>query len=173
MIKRILIAHLALFLSSCLAAPAEMRRATPEEQRWVDDVREAWFVAGRGRPRCSSLDRVDVVPLPQREVAGACLRPNTGVRACVFEVNQTVFSSVSTLVYVTNDVDARTHRALVIHEYLHVMRGCWWADSGRDVTVLRHGSTDECRIAYPSDHLHCDLELWVAIEDDAIARSNP
>lgn len=155
---------IALLTTGCLSTRPETRTTIPDEQNLVYAARVAW---AQHRPalRCAVLDRVDVVPLEPADVTAECARPEgASIAACVYSVNRTVASPLSTLIYIDRTVSTDRYERLIIHEALHQLRGCWWAESNRDVEVLRHGATEECTITYPGDLGHCDSELWNVIE---------
>lgn len=139
----------------------------------VAAARSAW-AAQRHRTECEALERVHVFIAPQPEVADWCARPaNRTLNSCV-NTARGLFESPRTNIYVREDVDDRTHAALVIHEVLHVQRGCWVLEALHSPGYLDRyhaGRVDQsCHPRTMTDWAHCDVELWGAIERDAIRR---
>ena len=143
-------AALAVGLAMCANVPASLRPASAGELAARDAMIEAWAAAGRAPVDCTKLSRLDVAEMPQSDVAAWCARPEgSPIQACTFGINLTVFSPVSTAIYVIEGVDARTHASLIAHEVGHQLSSC----AGRGL-----------------DHEHSDTELWTTIERDAVRR---
>ena len=158
---------LSLLLAGCLSLPVSTIPQSPSDREAVDAAIAA-FVEARGPITVDALDRVDVVSLPLdgdgQTVRGRCA---SQASSCVYVVQRYVSAPASTLIYVRDDADARTRAVLIVHETLHVLRAWWGVES---LARYKHGERDDCEIAYPTDHAHCDTDLWVDVERAAIAR---
>ena len=158
---------LSLLLVGCLSLPASTHPQTPSDRAAVDAAIAA-FVEARGAVDGVPLERVDIVSLPLagegQTVRGRCA---SAASSCVYVVQRYVGAPASTLIYVRDDADARMRAALIVHETLHVLRAWWGAES---LENYKRGQSAECEIAYPTDHSHCDVDLWTTVERDAVAR---
>lgn len=161
------LAFAAVLLAGCAYTVPGTRAAAEDERAYVAAARDAYTEA-RGAVECDQLRRVEVARIGGEAFRGRCFNPDAF--ACVHTVQRWIGAPWSVRVYVRDDTTATQHRALVVHEALHVLRGCSWVEAGRDVDVLRRGSSDECRISQPMDHGHCDRDLWIDVERDALQR---
>lgn len=141
-----------LLASGCVSLP----RPTQREHDTIALAREA-FEAHRGPVTCPALDAARV-----RNTGNPSYFCGEGAQACTIGPVITVLES------------APLHDALVIHEALHIIRGCWVGvqDGPHFLERYRTGRTG-CDHKSPRDHGHCDDEVWLgagSIEFDATSR---
>lgn len=168
----------ALAVAGCASLPPH-RPMTAPETRATAAALEAWLAAGRpaGDYDAIAPDRVIVSELPREELLGRCGACYPGpecreVRACMWMPNVHAFDPPRAHVLVLAGVDGETHIALVVHEYLHALRGAVVLDLlERGAELPAWAVQGEAGAAGDlPDRPHRDAELWGAIEADALRR---
>lgn len=162
-------------LFGCAHLPAQLRPVDMTERGYVRAALDAWE-AQREPAECPALERVHVYSAPQPVVADWCHRPGSNIHGCV-NTARGLFESPRTNIYLRDDVDEYVYTALFMHEVLHVQRGCWVLETFHSERYLERyfaGRTDEdCNPLNMVDAGHCDSQLWLWIEQDAIRRASP
>lgn len=165
-------------VAGCANLPPH-RPLTEPEVRAVASALEAWRAAGRMAGEYPLLDpaRVIVSEMSPDELSQRCGACYPGpecreVLACMWTPNVHAFDRPRLHVYVTDEADGETRIALVIHEYLHGLRGAVILDlleSGADLPPWAVQGEGGAAGDLP-DRPHLDTELWESIEADAIRR---
>ncbi len=168
----------ALLAAGCANLPPN-RPATPPELRAIAAARAAWDAAGRPGTARTEVDpeRVIVSELPREELFGWCAACYPGpecreVRACLWMPNVHAFDAPRAHVLVLTGVDGETHIALVVHEYLHALRGTVvleLLERGAELPAWAVQGEAGAAGDLP-DRPHRDVALWGAIEADALRR---
>jgi hypothetical protein len=163
-----MLALCALLLSGCLNWRGPHHPAAGGELYAAGSAVEAWEAAGRALPAddCTLLDRIEIVIVaPYPEGRSPCIYIEDGQRrygaACLRVVQPHVGAPATLAIYLNDDLDERGRQNGIAHEVLHRLRDC--AAQG----ALRVG--DE--LPWPgvgADAEHVDLELWGAIQNEAL-----
>lgn len=156
----------AALLAGCYAPPSDAVPGDPLALRSAVGA----FEDARDPVQCAYLDRVYVVEGGDDVLRAACHRVNAPV-GCVYTFDPPV-GEAYTLVYVHRRLTGRARYAVEMHEILHAARGCWAYPDGYHLDSARHsvGQSDECRSATAQDERHCDSELWLDVEREAVRR---
>jgi hypothetical protein len=175
---------IALLLIGCTQNQLHTVRASGPELRALTEARTAWANHGRAltdterAQHCAHMEpeRIRIFYGSQAEVTETCRRsPDDVVIGCSWVGRETIGRPTETWLAVSTHGDSpvspRTQTSLLIHEWSHVFRGCWFAAGSPDERYDRYhaGETEECRVrGNATDPYHCDRELWFEITREAL-----
>lgn len=169
---------IAMGVAGCANLPPYRGLTLPERSAAAFAL-EAWLAAGRpaGDYGVIAPDRVIVSEMSADEVNQRCGGCYPGpecrdVLACMWTPNVHAFDSPRLHIVVRDDVDGETHIALVVHEYLHALRGSVVLDlleRGAELPPWAVQGVGGAAGDIP-DRPHRDGDLWGAIEADALQR---
>lgn len=147
----------------------QTRELSPSDRADIAAAQDAWSAA-RGETSCEALRHVTVHSLPDPELeCGSNLR-FAHVTGCSFAQHAWPWEPAR-LTIVVGDLYDR--RALIVHETLHALRGCWVnavrADDPEWLRRLNYGETSDCDVPDAPDSAHCDVAVWSAIENAAVS----
>ncbi len=167
-LKMSLTAASAVFLAGCIL-PSAARELTPREAEVVASYRQV-FQERREPTPCERLDGIRIVPISREEVHQEC--HNDEAVACVYSINATPFSSLSTLVYIDAALPQNVFEYALAHEVGHEMRGCWVLQSPNDEYLerYRNGVCSDPELYYPKDPNHCDTVLFNSYVTESLRR---
>lgn len=156
----------AALLAGCYPVPSDAVPGDPLARRLA---LESFEDARDPLPECPYLDTVYVVETGDEGMRAACHR--VGAVGCVYLFSSSVGEQY-TLTYVHRGLTGRSRYAVEIHEILHAARNCWVYPDGQHADLERFtlGHTETCRSVLAMDERHCDNDLWVDIESEAVRR---